>query len=416
MQMNRLAIKRVRAFAVHNRAIRVFLVLLTLILMTAQFYPQALSDCSRATPLLVLRDANSPSLSADGKRIAVSPEIGMSEVYDVPSGRKLQTFRVANSFGSQLAADGRQLAIFAPLVSHDSSSRPCNVWFFDVDSGRELRRSNTCVKLGEKFVGSLIIDSLNNNRNLSSDLRLIAGPANPGLFEKRSLATQPGIWLWDISRQRLTRTFGELVVYDDYNFDVWKEVRLTPDGRVLAASRFNRRSENLETIIWDAQSGRVLLRLPFASRYLALSDDGRRVATTIEPPMTGAENRVSLAVDPKGQVLANSSGAAMAERPPTEVWDIATHKRIAQIGEDRDVPITGVAFSPDGTLLATESLNCVVVWNADTGKLLASVVHDEDERGRVKSVAFSSDGRYLVTSSLNEVVKVWSVADLIKAK
>jgi WD40 repeat protein len=398
-----------------NRAIRILLILLTLAGMTVEMFPQVLMpDCQKVTPLLVLSDANSPSLSADGRRIAVSPSIGLDEVYDVASGRKLQSFRVPNSFGSQLSANGKQLAIFAPLVSDDPSSRPCNVLFFDVDSGREIKRSNTCVKLGAKFLGSIIIDNANNNRNLSSDLRLIAGPASRGSLERRALAKQPGIWLWDIANQRLDRTFGEFVVYDEYNFDTWKEVRLTPDGRVLAATRFNRRSENLETVVWDTQSGSVLLRLPFASRSLALSDNGRRVAATREPPIGNETNSVSLAVNPRGQVVANSSGVGNSERPPTEVWDIETKKRVAEIGEYRGqrVPITGFAFSPDGKLLATESVNCVLVWDADTGKLRTSLLHNEDYTDRVRSVAFSSDGRYLVASSSNELVKVWTIADL----
>lgn len=215
------------------RSIRMLLVLLALVAMTAEIHPQVLMpECRKVTPVLVLRDANSPSISADGKQIAVSPRIGLDEVYDLVSGRRLQTFRVPNSFGSQLSADGRELAIFAPSVPNDSSSRPCKVLFFDVDSGRETRRSTSCVH------------------------------------------------------------------------------------RVLGATRFNKRSENLETVVWDTQSGRVLLRLPFASRHLALSDDGRRVATTREPPLAIENNSVSLAVNSQGQVTADSSADVNPARPP----------------------------------------------------------------------------------------------------
>jgi WD40 repeat protein len=401
----------------HNRTIRVLLALLSLAAMTPEIYSQVmLPECLKVTPVLVLRDGNSPSISADGKRIAVSPRIGLDEVYDVVSGRRLQSFRVRNSFGSQLSADGGELAIFAPSVSNDAFSRPCTVLFFDVDSGRQNRKSTNCVKHEGRFFSSLIIDNVNNNRNLSADLRLIAGPANHNPLDRRAASNQRGILLWDISQQRLVREFGEFRVYDEYNFDTWKEVRLTPDGRVLGATRFNRSSENLETVIWDTQSGRVLLRLPFASRHLALSDDGRRVATTRERPMASGNSSVSLAVNSKGQVVAGASADVNAERPPTEVWDVQTKERIAEVGEysGRRVPITGLAFSPDGNLLATETLDCVLVWDVVTGRLRASLLHDEDRTDRVRSVSFSSNGKYMVTSSSNEVVKVWSVIELTK--
>lgn len=224
-----------------GRTRRVFIVLGTLLLMQPGIHPQAiLPDCAKLTPILVLRDANSPTISADGKRITVRPGIGLDEVYDVASGRKLQTFRVQDSFGSQLSDDGRQLAIFAPLVPH-SYSQPCNVLFFDVDSGREIRRSTSCVEQNGKALGALIIDNVNNHNNMSSDLRFIAGPANPGTFLRLPLSNRPGVLLWDISRQRLDNTFGEFVIYDEYNYDRWREVRLTRDGRILAGSRFNKR-------------------------------------------------------------------------------------------------------------------------------------------------------------------------------
>lgn len=79
---------------------------------------------------------------------------------------------------------------------------------------------------------------------------------------------------------------------------------------------------------------------------------------------------------------------------------------------DLRLPITGLALSPDGRFLATESLNYVLTWDAKTGRLLAALLHDADDRDRVRRVAFSSDGRYLAMSSMNEVVKVWRTADV----
>jgi WD40 repeat protein len=56
----------------------------------------------------------------------------------------------------------------------------------------------------------------------------------------------------------------------------------------------------------------------------------------------------------------------------------------------------------------------VLVWDGDTGRLVAAQPHVHSGSDRVKSVSFSSDGRYLIMSSMGEVVKVWLVADVMK--
>lgn len=73
--------------------------------------------------------------------------------------------------------------------------------------------------------------------------------------------------------------------------------------------------------------------------------------------------------------------------------------------------VWGVAFSPDGRLLATAAGNWfpampgdLKIWDADNGKLLHELPgHSE----RVASVAFSHDGRLLATASADKTVRVW---------
>ncbi|HXG68784.1 MAG TPA: hypothetical protein VNO70_27045, partial [Blastocatellia bacterium] len=122
--------------------------------------------------------------------------------------------------------------------------------------------------------------------------------------------------------------------------------------------------------------------------------------------------------DYTGKTLTSEVGSATrATSSPysIEVWNIQTGQRVTQInGATGDPPqaMTGGALSPDGKLLATENGEEFLLWDADTGQLLVSQVHQKNYA--VRALAFSGDGRFLVSGSLGEVVKVWRVGDLLE--
>src|SRR5262249_15184545 len=103
-----------------------------------------------------------------------------------------------------------------------------------------------------------------------------------------------------------------------------------------------------------------------------------------------------------------------------KLWDVKTGGVKRTLAEDflRDHFWHLVAFSPDGKLVAASSDGCgekdrthggcVVVWDAETGKVTQTLKH----LTLVRCLAFSPDGKTLAMTSggaLKELVKLWDV-------
>ena len=117
----------------------------------------------------------------------------------------------------------------------------------------------------------------------------------------------------------------------------------------------------------------------------------------------GGGNAVSLpdsvAFSPDGTRIATASADGTAK-----VWDAATGQELfTLVGHTRGV--TSVVFSPDGTQIATGSADKTArVWEAATGKLLQTLLgHTEG----VTSVAFSPDGTHLAAASLDGTTRLY---------
>ncbi len=107
----------------------------------------------------------------------------------------------------------------------------------------------------------------------------------------------------------------------------------------------------------------------------------------------------ALAYSPDGKkIAAVGCGRAIT------LWDAVTGKEVCQF-PNRGQPI-GLAFSPDGKILATTGTPCQL-WEVATGKELRQLT---GHANAVRSIAFSPDGKRVATASADASIRLWDPA------
>jgi WD40 repeat protein/predicted Ser/Thr protein kinase len=148
---------------------------------------------------------------------------------------------------------------------------------------------------------------------------------------------------------------------------------IAPEGKTVAVSDLG---ETL--ILLDATTGKEVGRLQMAgglTRVLAFSPDGKVLAAG-------------------GGRMSQKSGEVVLSYEVV-LWDVATRKRRATCAGHTD-PVVTLAFSPDGKVLASGSLDQTVkVWDVAEGKEQRTI---QGHNKGVWAVAYSPDGTKLATA------------------
>ncbi len=190
----------------------------------------------------------------------------------------------------------------------------------------------------------------------------------------------------------------------------------SPDGSIFATGASNgdvklwhtATRRNFDTLNGHGDRVRAVSFSPDGSTFATASKDGTVKlwdlasgnATTIS-----GHSAAIFGVDftPDGTTLASYSSSLQGK---VEIWDVATGRLVATLGEHRCSPVETLAISPDGTTLATGSQDRNVrLWDLDTRTNFATLEHDD----KVWMVSFSPDGTILASSEGGGTVSLWSV-------
>ena len=186
----------------------------------------------------------------------------------------------------------------------------------------------------------------------------------------------------------------------------------SPDGRYLATNHF----PGFDLTVWDIGRRADALNVPgpVSWRHAArFSPDSRRIAVALDDGevlydlATGQPSQRWRGPTPAHDLDFRGDGARIAilyeEKTPTcEIRETETGKRVRSI----DLPVPGdwVAWSPDGTTLATASDRTIHLWDAAAGVRRATL--EGHTNGGVRA-AFHPAGTLLASDGWDSRLRLW---------
>jgi WD40 repeat protein len=332
------------------------------------------------------RGMNSVLYSPDGKQLATTTSDGAIQLWDAVAGTRLGACEIP---GGRVAftAEGKALAWVLQSMS---------LALWEVPSGKRLTPAE------EGHPGPIFALAFAPDRN-----RVLS-------------AGQDGtVCVWDLGTSRQVR---RIVLQDEearrYAPRTFHGLTISPDGRHLAAASAYSNS----TRLYDLATGRVVCDFEGGhsggDARLLFSPDGTVLATGEQQGQfrllevhTGREvarlktsrprleqvGGLAFSPDSKVFVLLHSYYV-----PGTPGQMSELHRVRVSDGKDIGPPIQvtkglrGLAFSPDGKVIASATGAAIESWDVDTGKALRPLAPATP--GHIQNVAFSPDGRTLACS------------------
>jgi WD40 repeat protein len=359
-----------------------------------------LLDC--ATGRILHRFPGRPlgtAFTADGKALVYSTGHRL-HVWDVASRRERHDRPGEFGYSPVLAVspDGRLLA------SGDWMEQVVCLW--DAASGKLLQQLP--LKGEKRYV---------RNVAFSADGRSLVACQYKGLLH-----------FWDASTGRERRTVQlDDPAHPDKDFVYFYQFHVSPDLRHASTLEriFGQGREATRLVYWDAAVGKLLRQhtLPGEIRECAWSDDGLTVALSLSSGLTLAEvesgvHRFHLAGTSGGPAASPDDRLLAARRGGgAGVWEAATGKEVASVAAGK---VAHLALTPDNRSLVATDEGFLRVWDLATGRerrrwALPEAGTNAWGRTFVASLLLSPDGRRAFTVLADGTALVWDLSPATQA-
>jgi WD40 repeat protein len=331
----------------------------------------------------------------DGKFLITADGPNVIHVWDAATGRIVRGIgdSTINLREIALSRDGKVLA---------TAEYPARLRLWDVDTGRERKQWHEAKDEDYRYLNF-------EHLAFSPDGRTLA--VGVSQFRQSAKTYEKSIELRDTvgPTEHRRRNRGDWHRLNDLAF--------SPDGKTLATT-----SEDTEVSaagqkvgpekgsvrLWDVASGEERLRFAFEERHaqsLAFSLDGRLLAAAITDGMIRMYDLVT-----------GREREPLPGEEPVALPEVVDGQSTVLL--DAPQPMYCLAFSPDGTVLASGTddvvayrgnlgLAAVYLWDVARGRALHQILAHQQV---VVSLSFSPDGKTLASTGGEKVIRLWDVA------
>jgi RNA polymerase sigma factor (sigma-70 family) len=297
---------------------------------------------------------NSVLFAPDGKTIVSGGMDDTLRVWDAATGKLVRALKLPDRLQKNqsfpFATDGKTLI--------SATTFPNQLWLWDVRTGEQPQKIEL-KGLNQPFTV----------RAISSDGKMAASTDREGAIQ-----------LWKVDGA------APLRVLEGHGKPI-HSLSFSPNNRTLASVAL---VDDREVRVWDVATGKLLHKLEHPARVVTVSFslDGKMLAS-------GGGQQVQAPFRPEGKTTA------------VHLWDTTTGK-LLRVLEGHQQPLLASAFSSDGKILASGSLDQTIrLWDVTTGKELRKLKGDAQYKGQ--TLSFSPDSKLLAVGGIGPAVRLWDV-------